>query len=113
MNIKKWIGKFIMVGALFLLSGCEDGKSFDKSEFLTKEAHEKFQQELFISMNNYSNQIKYEIVHEIMKQIDRIKQVDQTSETELLSSLLADIFELAASEIERKLVNEKAKRQSK
>ena len=113
MNIKSLIRKFIMAGALFLLNGCEGEKSFDESKFLTKKAHEQFKQELFIEMNNYSYQIKYEIVHEIMKQIERIRQADQTAEadqpTAVLSRLLADIFEVAASEINRKLVDEKAK----
>ena len=102
-----------MVGTLFLLNGCEGEKPFDKSKFLTKEAHEKFKQELSLGMNNYSHQIKYEIVNEIMKQIERIRIADQTAESDqesaVLSRLLADIFDLAASEIDRKLVNEKAK----
>ena len=109
MNIKNLIGEFIMVGSLFLLSGCEGDKSFDKSEFLTKDAHEKFKQDLVVEMNNYSHQIKHEIVHEIMKQIERMKHVDQTSESEALNKLLADIFELAAIEIEKRLVDEKTK----
>ena len=85
-----------------------------KKKYLTKVAHEKFEKKLDLAMNEFSYQIKYEIVHEIMKQIERIKQSDQTtSESEALSSILADIFSLAADEIERKLANEKAVRENK
>ena len=107
-----------MAGALlFLLNGCKGDDSFDKNNFLTKEAHEKFKQELSAGMNAYSYQIKYEIVHEILKQIERLRQIQDAKREEedsderfgLLRQLIADIFQISAEEIEKKLIDEKTK----
>ena len=97
----------IMWGGFFL-NGCAKEKPFNEKKYLTKVQHKRFEKELALAMNEFSYQIKYEIVHEIIKQIERIKQSDQTtSESQALSSIIADIFSVAADEIERKLANDK------